>query len=156
MEKIEGFDHYFVTKDGKVWSNYSKKFLKQIEDKDGYLEVCLRSSDRQKNFRVHRLVAEAYLENPDQLPVVHHRDNDKQNNCVDNLKWCDVSYNTKEAYKIGALSQKGERNNSCKYPDKIVKKIVEGYTGGSIAEYARGLDVPYSVVYSYLKRLRRS
>lgn len=156
MEKIKNFENYLVTRDGQVWSNYSRKYLKQIPNKDGYLEVCLRNKEVQRNFRVHRLVAEAYLENPNKLPIVHHKDNDKQNNCVENLKWCDVSYNTKEAYKAGALSQKGEKNNACKYPDEVVRSIIDGYRGGSIAEYARSLGIEYSVVYSYLKRLRRS
>lgn len=156
MEKIKGFDNYFVTEEGKVWSVKRGIFLAGGEDEDGYLLVSLRQNGEQFTKYIHRIVAETFLPNPENLPVVHHKDNVKQNNCVENLMWCDVSYNTKEAYKAGVLNQKGEKNNACKYSDRQVVKIVEGYAGGSIAEYARSIDVEYSVVYSYLKRLRRS
>lgn len=57
--------------------------------KDGYFVVSLRN----KMFRVHRLVAQAFIPNPDELPQVNHKDEDKSNNNVDNLEWCDSKYN---------------------------------------------------------------
>jgi len=156
MKRVAGFPNYAVTEDGKIWSDNRGRFLVGGKDKDGYRILVLCSNGKRSTKRVHRLVAEAFIPNPDNLPVLNHIDGDKTNNCVENLEWCDVSHNTKHAYKLGALCQKGEKNNGCKYNDLQVRSIREGYKGGSIAAYARELEMPYAVVYSYLKDLRRS
>ena len=87
---------YQVSNCGRVKSlNYHRmgfeKILKTKVDKDGYLTVMLNNP--RKTFRVHRLVAEAFIPNPDNLPQVNHKDENKQNNVVTNLEWCDVKYN---------------------------------------------------------------
>lgn len=64
-------------------------------DKDGYLRVCLSKHGKHYLKTVHRLVAEAFIPNPDNLPIINHMDEDKQNNSVDNLEWCTVQYNTR-------------------------------------------------------------
>lgn len=69
--------------------------LKQTPDVDGYLRVSVVCEGRSKNFAVHRLVAQAFISNPENLPCVNHKDYDKTNNCVDNLEWCTVEYNNK-------------------------------------------------------------
>ena len=91
VKNYEGL--YAVTSCGKVWSYYSKKFLVPLVDKYGYLIVHLYKDRKMKNCRVHRLVAEAYIPNPDNLPQINHKDENKANNCLQNLEWCDVSYN---------------------------------------------------------------
>lgn len=78
------------------------KLMKLQEDEDGYYSVGLTRDNHQKGFRVHRLVAAAFIPNPDNLPVVHHKDNNKKNNCVSNLAWVTVSYNTQDAVDRGA------------------------------------------------------
>lgn len=65
------------------------KILSPGIKKDGYFIVSLKN----KNFRVHRLVAQAFIPNPEGLPQVNHKDEDKSNNNVDNLEWCDSKYN---------------------------------------------------------------
>lgn len=65
------------------------RVLSPGKDKKGYLNVQLRN----KNFKVHRLVAQAFIENSDNLPMVNHKDEDKTNNNVTNLEWCDAKYN---------------------------------------------------------------
>lgn len=69
------------------------KLLKQYLDKDGYKRVGLHSNDKQVIAGVHRLVAEAFIDNPDDLPVIDHRDGHRDNNMVDNLRWFTVSLN---------------------------------------------------------------
>jgi hypothetical protein len=59
----------------------------------GYHYVLLRGGDKYKNFRLHRLVAKAFVPNPDNLPEVNHKDENKNNNRADNLEWCSSSYN---------------------------------------------------------------
>lgn len=71
-----------------------EKILKQYIDKEGYYRVVICSGrEKQKNYLTHRLVAETFLENPNNYPCINHKDENKLNNCVDNLEWCTVAYN---------------------------------------------------------------
>lgn len=70
-----------------------ERILKNQMDKDGYYVVNLHKTNKSKTFRVHRLVAEAFIPNPDNLPEINHKDENKLNNHVDNLEYCDRVYN---------------------------------------------------------------
>ena len=94
MKDIVGYEGlYAVASCGKIWSYRSKIFLKPQTDKDGYLRVGLYKDGKAKKYLIHRLVAEAYIPNPDNLPQVNHKDENKENNCLQNLEWCDPKYN---------------------------------------------------------------
>ena len=84
---------YAVTSCGKVYSYKSKKFLKPVKNSAGYSTVCLYKDGEKEFYKIHRLVAEAYLPNPNNLPYVNHKDENKENNALQNLEWCDGSYN---------------------------------------------------------------
>lgn len=62
-------------------------------DKDGYYIATLNKQTKQQTVKIHRLVAEAFIPNPNNFPQVNHKDENKQNNCVDNLEWCTQQYN---------------------------------------------------------------
>ena len=79
-------------------------------DKSGYLRVVLQKDGEMKGFLVHRLVATAFIPNPNNLPYVNHRDECKTNNCVENLEWCDASYNTKYSLYKYIHKLKGENH----------------------------------------------
>lgn len=101
---IKDYENYEVSNLGKVKSlNYNRtgeeKILKPRKDKDGYLYVGLYKSGKRKFFKIHRLVATAYIFNPDDKPQINHIDCNRQNNCVENLEWCSLAYNTKHAYE---------------------------------------------------------
>lgn len=88
-----------------------EKILKLVLKKTGYLQITLHKNKQQKVFRVHKLVALAFLPNPNNLPFINHKDENKSNNCVDNLEWCDEKYNVNYGtcrQKISE-SQKGEK-----------------------------------------------
>lgn len=94
MNNIQDYEGlYAITEDGQIWGYKRKRFLKPGSDKDGYLQVSLSKNGKTKTFKVHRLVAQAFIPNPNNLPQVNHKDENKQNNCVDNLEWCDAKYN---------------------------------------------------------------
>ena len=67
--------------------------LKPARDKKGYLMIPLNKDGKRKTRRIHRLVAETFIPNPNNFPQVNHKDENKQNNSVDNLEWCTPSYN---------------------------------------------------------------
>ena len=88
MKLIEGFENYYITEEGKVWSEKSQKFMKPHLDKYGY-EIIAISEDsyNRKKFKVHRLVAKAFLPNPEDKPMVCHKNHDRADNRVENLVW---------------------------------------------------------------------
>lgn len=85
---------YQVSNLGRVRSLITNKILKQQKDKNGYLFVGIRKNGKRKFKKIHRLVAEAFLDNPNNLPEVNHKDENKTNNVVSNLEYCDHKYNT--------------------------------------------------------------
>ena len=72
----------------------------------GYFMVCLYKNKKHKYYLIHRLVALTFINNPDNLPCVNHKDEDKSNNRVDNLEWCTAKYNSN--YK-GVLKRRSQR-----------------------------------------------
>lgn len=95
MKDIKGYEGiYAITSCGRVWSYKSKRFLKPRDNGKGYLFVDLFKDGVHKQHYIHRLVAEAYIPNIENLPQVNHKDENKANNCLQNLEWCDASYNT--------------------------------------------------------------
>lgn len=99
MKDIVGYENlYAVTEEGQVWGYKRKHYLKPNKDKDGYYYVTLSKNGIQKSYRVHRIVANTYLPNPNNLSEVHHKDADRTNNRVDNLEWISQEENLIEMY----------------------------------------------------------
>ena len=94
LVSIKGFTKYLIDTQGNI---YNKRTMKKLKDRDngrGYRAVRLYNSEGKMISKyVHRLVAETFIDNPNNLPEVNHIDEDKSNNCVDNLEWCDRKYN---------------------------------------------------------------
>lgn len=83
---------------------------------NGYRFVCLRKDDANKNFLVHRLVAESFIPNPNDFPVVNHLDGNIKNNNVNNLEWCSQGRNLEHAVEIGLIE------SQCKIRRKVTVK----------------------------------
>lgn len=85
---------YEVNESGEVRYSHNKRQIKPSLNKhNGYLYVYGKVDGRQRSFLVHRLVAHAFIPNPDDLPQINHKDERKTNNCVENLEWCTNEYN---------------------------------------------------------------
>lgn len=82
------------------------QMIKPIESSHGYYVVTLNKNGKSKQFRVHRLVAEAFIPNPDKLPMINHKDENKMNNCVENLEWCDAAYNNNYGNRLNKVAMK--------------------------------------------------
>ena len=106
---IPGFgEKYQVTKTGRIRNSKTGRELSPYKKPDGYLAVNLSHQNKAKPTMVHRLVAEAYIPNPEGLPVVNHIDGDKGNPHVKNLEWVSFSENSLHAFRTG-LSQISEK-----------------------------------------------
>ena len=105
---VEGYEGlYQVSNMRRVKSlNYNRtgkeRALKLQKDKDGYLRACLCKEGKIKNCQVHRLVGQAFLENPEGYPEINHKDENPLNNCAENLEWCTREYNN----NYGARNEK--------------------------------------------------
>ena len=102
--------YYLISEDGRVYNLKTKRYLKGHLENTGYISVNLNIDNKKKNYALHRLVAQTFLENPDNLPIVNHKDGNKLNNNVENLEWVTQSQNRVHAIetKISQLA-KGKR-----------------------------------------------
>ncbi len=124
MKDISGYDGlYAVTEDGRVWSYRANRFLKPKKDHGGYLNVSLWNCNKQKMFKVHRLVANAYLPNPDNLPQVNHIDEDKTNNSISNLEWCNQKYNNNYGTRIERIAKLKSKQVYCIELDRVFDSV---------------------------------
>ena len=94
------------TLDKMVWNGSGTwlmkgRILKQQDNSNGYLTVCFSVNGKFINRLVHRLVAQAFISNPDNLPQVNHKDCNTRNNGVENLEWCTPKYNSQYREKYG-------------------------------------------------------
>lgn len=145
---INGSSTDYISENGNVYKEYeSSKFIqkKVIENPlnhYGYCGITMNNEDHNKSKRVHKLVAEAFLEKDPEKPIVGHKDNNKMNNCVDNLYWTTVSENTQKAFDDGlAKNDKGFEDSQS--ISVIALNMDENYLKvyGSISECAKDLGI---------------
>lgn len=105
MKTIPSFPNYQISEDGLtvIGTGRIKKAISQMINKDGYYQLGLYNNGKKYCVRTHRLVAEAYIENLNNLPTVNHIDGNKLNNHYTNLEWCTVKYNCNHAHKTGLM-----------------------------------------------------
>ena len=122
FKDIAGFKGlYTISSSGKVWSKTSKRLIKSHVDKYGYENIILFKSGKQHNFKVHRLVAAAFIPNPENKPCINHKDENKLNNSADNLEWVTV----KENNNYGTRLLKFEKPVVCKKTGQRYKSARE-------------------------------
>ena len=100
--------NYEVSEDGRVRNKATKKELK-LQNQNGYLHCTLAIDKKPKRFRVHRLVALAFLKNLDNKEFVNHIDGNRTNNCVNNLEWVTPSENSLHAFRAGLTTSNRKR-----------------------------------------------
>lgn len=154
---IEGYeDLYQVSNRGKVRSLRRNIILRQGITSNGYKSVNLYKNKGYKHFRIHRLVAEAFLPNPNNLPFVNHKDENKLNNCVENLEWCDGKYNLNYGTRGKRISQNKSKvvlqyslDGTFVKEWKSTRDIqrMTGYSSGCISECCRNIR---KSAYGYL------
>lgn len=98
IANIPEYPNYQIYENGSVINIKTQKIIATQPNTRGYLTVNLWKNNKLKKMLVHRLVAENFIENPNNLPCVNHIDKNKQNNNVDNLEWC--SYKENSQYSL--------------------------------------------------------
>ena len=125
--EIKGYEGlYEVSNLGRIKSlNYRKTgkewFLKPILSNNNYFHVNLYKNGKRKPFLIHRLVAEAFLDNPDNLPCINHKDEVKTNNSVDNLEFCSIQYNMTYNDLHLRRAEKCKKKVGCYQNNKLIK-----------------------------------
>lgn len=139
------------------------KILKPTVNPNGYYQVTLsRPGHKRKQVSIHRLVAEAFIPNPDNLPMINHKDENKLNNRVDNLEWCTQAENIKHSCLLhpGRISKNNTNNIKRSYPVLCVETGIiypssaeaarqTGLSQGNIANVCRGAKVKDGKGYYY-------
>lgn len=120
---------YEVSNYGRVRSVYTKRVLSPGLSQ-GYFYVALYKDKKRSNKQVHRLVAEAFIPNPNNFPIINHKDEVKTNNMVENLEWCSYAYNNTYnglAVKRGdSLKGKIAWNKGKKMPQSFCNSVSKG------------------------------
>ena len=129
--KIEGFPGYEIDTNGVVYSAPNSQHLKEITlkpqiRKSGYLYLGLIKDKKQQIRKIHRLIAQAFVPNPDNKAYVCHKDGNKLNNAIENLYWGTASENQLDALRHGTSygpKSYGENHGNAKLNDKQVRVI---------------------------------
>lgn len=128
MKEIVGFPMYTLSKEGKIYSKYTGKVLSPVKDITGYHIVSLVNGKGKFKKSIHRLLAEAFLDNPENKAHVNHIDGNKTNNTLSNLEWATPKENTQHAKALGLLEQR----DAAQY-QPVLKIDLE--TGNILCEY---------------------
>lgn len=148
-KRLDFSDKYAVSNKGNLVNRKSGRSLKQFISKNGYKYVNLSHKGILKTFRVHRLVAFAFLPNKALKPYINHKDGNKQNNNVDNLEWCTAKENDNHA----RLLKLKDQNKPVKVINLLDNSI---YIYESLSECSRYLGVNKGNIHRVLsgKRFR--
>jgi hypothetical protein len=152
---IKGFeDLYMISSDGEIVSFYKNgKLLKHSIDKQGYHLTCLYKDNKNHYFKVHRLVAAAFIPNPKNKPQVNHIDGNKSNNSISNLEWATGFENQQHSIRTGLrVMPKGEKHcnygkrGSLVHNAKLVLNKENGIFYESAKEAAESINMKYATL----------
>lgn len=147
MKQIKEFPDYSILSNGIVINTITGKVKSvQTNYKNGYKSVILYKNNITKRLYIHRLVALAYLQKPDDKNFVNHKDLNKSNNDVSNLEWVTSSENNIHMWKYGNLKQ---------HLSKIVLNIETGIFYNSIYEASKSCNINYSTLKLHLRRNKK-
>lgn len=144
--RVKSLERKILRKNNSIYSQ--REHIKKLTtNKNGYFYVTLMKDDKIKTSLVHRLVAQAFIPNPNNFPEVNHKDENKKNNCIENLEWCTNIYN--ENYGTGkiragklhskAVIQYSDDNNFiCKFSSGVDAEKITNIDNASISRCCYG------------------
>ena len=149
FKTIKDFPNYEVNADGLVRNKKTQYILKPSPDTCGYHQVCLSMNGKQKHPLVHRLVAQAFIPNPQGKPCVNHINGHPTDNNVSNLEWCTQSENMLHAYALGLISKAKRSHIKESEVHAICKLLQDGLSRSAVA---KALNVSFNVVAHIRRR----
>ena len=123
--EIPDFPNYYVLEDGRVWSDWRRQFVAETMMPKGYHRIVLSKNNKSYNFLVHRLVAKAFVLNPENKPCVNHKDCNPENNHYSNLEW--VTHKENNNYAEHSRKNGEAHSISVVKIDKQTNEILEIY-----------------------------
>lgn len=139
--EVQEYDHYEVNQYGDIRHKVRQKILKPRCNKGGYQYVNFKINGKNINFAVHRIVANAFIPNPNGYTEINHKDYDKTNNCVENLEWVNSSQNKQHAYlKEENRKSRGKSVNQYTKDGEFIK------TYSSVSDAAREFNCTISAI----------
>lgn len=158
---VKGFEGFYeISNKGRVKTLYTSSqgkrgggdFLKERTTRQGYKFYQLNKSGKKSTVLTHRLIAQAFIENPEGKNEINHIDGNKANNNLDNLEWCTRKENIKHAFETGLnVGRKGEKNFLSKLTYEKVKEIKELLTEGNMS--AKDIGKKYGVSQSCITNI---
>lgn len=144
---------YSVSTDGQVYTHKYKKILKP-RSKRGYLNVSLSKNKKRKEFKIHRLVATAFIPNTNNKEQVNHIDGNKNNNEVTNLEWVTQSENITHSYGLGLHSTTKKPYKMTEDKISHLKSMLEANI--TLKKIAETLEVSISTINRHVKQLKEN
>ena len=128
---------YKINKKGDILIVKSNKIKKAQLDKDGYYRISLHKNNMYKRFFIHRLIALHFIPNPENLPLIDHKDRNKTNNNIENLRWATISDNSKNRNIKGCITEiidKRQKNTHIYYQVLVRRKYLKRFKTREDAE----------------------
>ena len=142
LGRVKSLKHNVKSKNGS-YRTVRERILKPGKNRKGYLRVCICEKGKKKNMTIHRLVCEAFLQNPLNLPQINHRNENKTDNRIENLEYCTAKYNSNFGTRTKRLSKSQSKSVKCLETGKIYTSLMEigrkfGFSIGNICECCNG------------------
>jgi hypothetical protein len=133
---IPGFESYEISNTGQIRNR--DKLLKPVNNGKGYLKIVLHQDGKEKRFYIHRLVAEAFIQNPEHKPCVNHIDCNPSNNCIENLEWCTHQEN------VDWMARQGRNKRTEQWLKNLHKAQEEAYVAVVGQNIKTGEEIRFS------------
>lgn len=150
--KIKSIERRCASKNGKT-RKVPERIMKPKIDRYGYSAIHLSKNGERRDFTIHRLVALAFIPNPENLPQVNHKDGDKLDNRVDSLEWCSAQYNVQHSFDNGLQKVPcGTDRPFFKMSDEKVREVRKRYAteGISLVKLAKDYDICPQTLHSII------
>ena len=158
-KRVKEFPEYWVSNRGRVYSTVTDRFIEGTRLRSGYIDVSLKIAGERFHRYLHRMVAEAFIPNPDNYPIVRHLDDDPSNNDVENLAWGTQTDNMRDCIENGRFryftKADIERANEVRRTPVIAIRLSDGYVEHFISqqEASRILGISQSDIFSVVHGL---